>query len=285
MAALAALAGHRATARSGAWTAQAGCTALLRRMARWSRRFARSLSERAFGIARTVRCGAGSPPFQRPQHRIAGACGGLESPLAKAIPARGVAQSLAVMHPWPATIKLPPRAHPLFSRPLLSYFNSPPSRPSRSFAACSLSAPSRTTLFPPPTTQSHPWWTLLGQPIDAFACSCPHYPRSPATQPAPCVPSRLTRYSGSSPLPILSHAPIDPLAACVCIPAWSAQEGAGHDASTLNRLPALVLTSPPIRTPPRLALPTSVNCWSRQIPLTIHICQSFPRGRRQSLLS
>jgi hypothetical protein len=25
--------------------------------------------------------------------------------------------SLAVMHPWPATIKLPPRAHPLFSRP------------------------------------------------------------------------------------------------------------------------------------------------------------------------
>lgn len=74
------------------------------------------------------------------------------------------------MHSGPATIKLSPTVHPLFSRPPLCYFSIPPSRPSHSLPPLLFTSLRRRV---PPSfarrlfNNPQPWWTLPGPPTYA----------------------------------------------------------------------------------------------------------------------
>jgi hypothetical protein len=152
-------AGLRATAGSGAWTAQAGA----------------GDSQGVFRSGRLAwhapsAVALGRPRFSARRGRIAGAYGWLQGPLAKAIPARGVAQFAGCNAPMARDNQTPTARASAFLAPLCSatsvalHLAQVALLPPVLFCAVAYHAP-----FPANYSIS-PWWTLPGQPIDAFAC-------------------------------------------------------------------------------------------------------------------
>lgn len=150
-----------------------------------------------FGAGVSSAVALAAPVSAPAQHRIAGAGARLEShpPRLPGDETRPVVWRSMRRHALrsrdnqtPSSERPPP---PAFLAPS-PYFNSPPSRPSHSFAACSLLCALRTTLLPPSATQSRPWRTRRGHPIDAFTCCLFALPQVTCNLPVPCV-SRLTR--------------------------------------------------------------------------------------------